>query len=101
MTADAITEEIAHLQCPDCPSEVIGPSGTGHRRYRVVHAETCPTWQRYQRRLPGYTAMPSGAVVQGGDQPPPGTTRMLSNSPMAPCGAVVTHRGPYKRRPPP
>jgi hypothetical protein len=31
---------------------------------------------------------------------PPGTTVLLANSPLAPCGAGVTYRGPYKRRPP-
>ena len=100
MNADAVSAEIRGLQCPDCASVVLGPSGTSKRRYRVVHAETCPAWQRYQQKLPGYTAMPSGAVVRAGEQAPPGTTRLLSNSPMPPCGAAVTHRGPYKRRPP-
>jgi hypothetical protein len=99
MTEAFLAEEIRDLQCQDCPSEVIGPTGTGKRRYRVVHAETCPAWLRYQRKLGGYTAMPSGTVVRGGEKPPPGTTVLLSNVPMAPCGAVVTHRGPYKRRP--
>jgi hypothetical protein len=29
---------------------------------------------------------------------PPGTTVLLSNRPMSPCGLVVTHRGPYRRK---
>lgn len=85
------------LQCPDCPSEVLGPSGAYTNRYRVVHAETCPAWIRYQKRLPGYTAMPSGAVVLAGEEAPPGTTVLVSNGPVSPCGLVVTHRGPYRK----
>lgn len=100
MTEAFLVEEIRRLQCQDCPAEVIGPTGTGKHRYRVVHSATCPTWLRYQRKLPGYTAMPSGVVVRGDEPAPPGTTVLLANSPIAPCGAVVIHRGPYKRRQP-
>jgi hypothetical protein len=99
VTGASLADEIRRLQCQDCPAEVIGPSGTAKRRYRVVHAATCPTWLRYQRKLTGYTAMPSGLVVRGDEPSPPGTTVLLANSPLAPCGAVVTHRGPYKRWP--
>lgn len=95
--AEAIAAEIADLRCADCLSEVIGPTGTAKRRYRVIHQETCPTWARYQRKLPGYTALPSGTVVLAGRPAPDGTTALVANSPSAPCGAVVTHRGPYQR----
>ena len=99
MTADTLAEETRRMQCSNCPSEVAGPTGTYRNRYRVVHAATCPAWQRYQKRLPGYTAMPSGQVVRCDEPAPPGTTVLLSNRPIAPCGLVVTHRGPYKQRP--
>jgi hypothetical protein len=99
VTPDTLAEEIRRLQRGDCPSEVTGPTGAGRNRYLVIHAETCPAWLRYQKRLPGYTAMPSGQVVRCDEPAPPGTTFLLSNRPIAPCGLVVTHRGPYKRRP--
>jgi hypothetical protein len=88
--------EIRYLLCDDCPSLLLG-GGLVKRRYRVVHEATCPTWLRYQKRQGGYTAMPSGVVVRPGEKPPPGTTVLLSNRPGNPCGAVVTHRGPYRR----
>lgn len=85
----------AEIACPDCPAEITRTDW----RFRVVHTTTCPTWQRYARNLPGYTAVPSGEIVRGGQEPPPGTTALLSNSGGAiPCGTSVTHRGPYKRR---
>jgi hypothetical protein len=98
VNAGALAAEIRRLQCDDCPSRVIGPTGADRNRFRVVHAATCPAWLRYQKRLPGYTAMPFGQVVRCDEPVPPGTTVLLSNRPMAPCGLVVTHRGPYKRR---
>jgi hypothetical protein len=67
-----IERDSRYLACKDCPSEVRGFAGS-RWRYRVIHAETCPWWRNYQ------AGQVHGAV---------------------PCGAVVTHRGPYKRRPP-
>jgi hypothetical protein len=99
VTADTLAEENRRLQYGDCPSEVTGPTGTYRNRYRLVHAAMCPAWLRYQRRLPDYTAMPSGQVSRCDEPAPPGTTVLLSSRPIAPCGLVVTHRGPYTRRP--
>ena len=98
MTYSGGRTEAEYLSCPDCPSEVIGPTGTTKLRYRVVHEATCPAWARYRLNLPGYTALPSGQVIMAGDPLPEGTTRVVSNGSPAPCGAVVTHRGPYRRR---
>jgi hypothetical protein len=67
-----IERDSRHLACQDCPSEVRGFAGS-RWRYRVVHEATCPWWRAYQAR------QVVGAI---------------------PCGAVVTHRGPYKQRPP-
>lgn len=86
------------LRCEWCASDVLGPTGTSKRRYRVIHEAACPALARYRSRLPGYTALPSGQVVRAGDPVPPGTVRLVANSPTQPCGAVVTHRGPYARR---
>jgi hypothetical protein len=57
--------------CQHCASEVRGYAGSPWR-YRVIHSDSCP-W--YRRHLAGEVGGP------------------------VPCGAVVTHRGPYKRRP--
>lgn len=65
-----IERDSRYLACKDCPSEVRGFAGS-RWRYRVVHEDTCPWWRAYQ------AGRVRGAV---------------------PCGAVVTHRGPYKRR---
>src|SRR6266567_3804050 len=87
-------EVAARLACPDCPSEVRRTDW----RFRVIHQESCPSWRRIRQRLPGYTALPSGAIVLAGEPAPQGTTALLSNSgPAGPCGTSVTHRGPYKR----
>lgn len=87
---------LARIACPDCPAGIRNTDW----RFRVVHEATCPTWQRYARKLPGYTAVPSGVIVRAGEKPPEGTTALLSNSGGAiPCGTSVTHRGPYKRAP--
>jgi hypothetical protein len=67
-----IERDSRHLACKDCLSEVRGFAGS-RWRYRVIHAETCPWWRAYQ-----------AGKVQGA----------------IPCGAMVTHRGPYRRRPP-
>lgn len=88
-------EVAASLACPGCLSDVRRTAW----RFRVIHQASCPSWRRIRQRLPGYTAMPSGAVVVFPEKPPEGTTVLLSNSgPSGPCGTAVTHRGPYRRR---
>ena len=83
------------IACQDCPAEIRNTEW----RFRVIHEATCPTWLRYAQKLPGYTAMPSGAIVRAGEDPPEGTTVLVRNSGTGgPCGTSVTHRGPYKRR---
>jgi hypothetical protein len=67
-----IERDSRYLACKECRSEVRGFAGS-RWRYRVIHAGTCPWWRAYQ-----------AGQVQGA----------------VPCGAVVTHRGPYKRGPP-
>jgi hypothetical protein len=62
--------ELRSVRCRGCPAQVVGPTGTTQRRYRIVHEETCPWWLRYQA----------------------GETQAS-----IPCGAVVTHRGPYRK----
>lgn len=59
------------LACPDCPSEV-RITERSEIRARVIHSATCPWYRRYLAR-----------EVTG----------------RIPCGATVTHRGPYKRDP--
>jgi hypothetical protein len=59
------------LACQHCASEVRGFAGA-RWRYRVIHADGCPWYRRHR----------------AGEDPG-----------QVPCGAVVTHRGPYKRRP--
>lgn len=66
-----IERESRYLACKDCASEVRGYAGE-RWRYRVIHSATCPGWREYQ------AGRVSGPI---------------------PCGAVVTHRGPYRRRP--
>ena len=66
-----IERDARDLACGDCASEVHGSAGD-RWRYRVIHTSTCPWWRLYQ-----------AGQVRG----------------RVPCGAVVTHRGPYKRRP--
>jgi hypothetical protein len=56
----------ADLACLDCPAEVRVTEGTTLRA-RVIHAATCPWWQRYQ-----------AGEVKG----------------RVPCGTAVVHRGP-------
>jgi len=87
-------EVAARLACPDCPGEV---RRTGWR-FRVIHQESCPSWRLYQRRLPGYTALPSGAIVLAGEPAPKGEALVSNRGPSGPCGTSVTHRGPYRRR---
>jgi hypothetical protein len=65
-----IERDSRRLACKDCASEVRGHAGE-RWRYRVIHSATCPWWREYQ-----------AGRVKG----------------PVPCGAVVTHRGPYKRR---
>ena len=65
-----IERDARQLACPDCASEVRGYAGS-RWRYRVIHSATCPWWRRYQ------AGQARGRI---------------------PCGAVVTHRGPYVRR---
>jgi hypothetical protein len=65
-----IEQHSRSLACPDCASQVRGFAGT-RWRYRVIHSGSCPWYRRY---LAGEVLGP------------------------VPCGAVVTHRGPYKRR---
>jgi hypothetical protein len=85
--------EIRSLLCHWCASLVL--RGGGEReRWMVVHEADCLLWQRYQQRAGGYTAMPSGELWRA-DQPWPEGEVVLSNSPGAPCGAVVTWRGRY------
>ncbi len=67
-----IERDSRYLACKDCPSEVRGFAGS-RWRYRVVHEAICPWWRAYR-----------AGQIQGA----------------VPCGAEVTHRGPYKLRPP-
>ena len=88
-----VAEVTAQIACPDCPAQI---RRTGWR-FRVAHTDACPSWRRYQRKLPGYTALPSGVLVRAGEEPPPGTTALLpSSGGTVPCGTSVTHRGPYR-----
>jgi hypothetical protein len=66
-----IERDSRYLACKDCGGEVRGYAGE-RWRYRVIHSATCPWWREYQ------AGRVSGPI---------------------PCGAVVTHRGPYERRP--
>lgn len=85
---------IRSLLCGWCASLLLR-SPAARERWIVVHEAGCLIWQRYTRREGGYTAKPSG-VLWRGDQPwPPGAAVVISNTPGAPCGAVVTWRGPY------
>jgi len=88
-----VAEVTAQITCPDCPAQI---RRTGWR-FRVAHTDACPSWRRYQRKLPGYTALPSGVLVRAGQEPPPGATALLpSSGGTVPCGTSVTHRGPYR-----
>jgi hypothetical protein len=88
-----VAEVTAQIACPHCPAQI---RRTGWR-FRVAHTDACPSWRRYQRKLPGYTALPSGVLVRAGQEPPPGTTALLpSSGGTVPCGTSVTHRGPYR-----
>jgi hypothetical protein len=66
------TTETESMDCQDCDSEVKVTQGARLTRYRVIHADSCPWFRQYQ----------AGTV----------TGRI-------PCGATVTHRGPYTRQP--
>jgi hypothetical protein len=85
---------IRSVLCHWCASFALRSFGVTER-WRVVHEADCLIWQRYQQRAGGYTALPSGDLWSC-DQPwPQGAQFVLVNSPLSPCGAVVTWRGPY------
>ncbi len=80
-----IERDARELACPDCAGEVRGYAGD-RWRYRVIHSATCPWWREYQ------AGRVSGRVPADRNRVVPGVWAI-------PHGAVVTHRGPYKRRP--
>src|SRR5258708_29002722 len=89
-----LESEIRSLLCHWCSSLLLRSPGA-RERWRVVHEADCLLWTRYQQRAGGYTALPSGELWRGGTSWPAGASRVLANQPGAPCGAVVTWRGPY------
>ena len=86
--------EIRTLLCDDCPSLLLG-GGLIQRRWHVVHEATCPTWIRYQKKLPGYT-------LQNGCHPPrplpqpcrPGCTQGICRA-----DVIEQHVDRWRRRP--
>jgi hypothetical protein len=80
-----IEQDSRELACPDCISEVRGYAGT-RWRYRVIHSATCPWWRAYRAGRTNTHVPPDRNPAVPGTWP-------------IPHGAVVTHRGPYKRRP--
>jgi hypothetical protein len=79
-----IERDARELACPDCASEVRGFAGT-RWRYRVIHSASCPWWRAYR------AGSVSGHVA-------PDRNRVVPSAWLIPHRAVVTHRGPYKRR---
>lgn len=85
--------EIRSMLCHWCVSLLLR-SPTTRRRWTVVHEADCLPWTRYAQRVGGYTALPTGELWGPAAPWPQGAERVLTNGPVAPCGAVVTWRGP-------
>lgn len=62
------------MDCEHCTSEIRLTEGTRGHRIRVIHEAACPWLAKHLAGVPGF---------YGG----------------VPCGATVTHRGPYRRDP--